>query len=237
MPFCQNCGRALAAGEVCNCQPSPYLNQPGAPPSQGIPYPQNYQNVYQTGQQPPKQNKALIGCLIAGGIGLVSIPVLGILAAILVPAMLGYTAKANTSSANAAAKTCYKAASTALADLDAEDRLEPGVYIITNLPGKEDVNAPYDTAELHELFAQYYEVTADYFFVVEGTQVTYAAVCDDASHQTIGTYPRVCEPRKAVGYDGTELDVTSDSSNTFIEMFDDACRDIARIDLGDGEET
>ena len=66
MPFCQNCGRPLAEGEVCQCrnmqgapQNSPYMKNPGQP-YQNAPYPgqpnpqypgqQQYQYQYQQGQ-------------------------------------------------------------------------------------------------------------------------------------------------------------------------------------------
>ena len=49
---------------------------------------------------------------------IVVIAIIGVLAAILVPSMLGYVKKANISAANSNAKTVYNAAATACADCD-----------------------------------------------------------------------------------------------------------------------
>ena len=50
---------------------------------------------------------------------IVVIAIIGVLAAILVPSMLGYVKKANVSAANSNAKTLYNAGVSALTDLDA----------------------------------------------------------------------------------------------------------------------
>ena len=49
---------------------------------------------------------------------IVVIAIIGVLAAILVPSMLGYVKKANVSAANSNAKTLYNAVVTTLTDLD-----------------------------------------------------------------------------------------------------------------------
>ena len=52
---------------------------------------------------------------------IVVIAIIGVLAAILVPAMLGYVKKSKITSANSSAKSIYTAAQSALTDLDTED--------------------------------------------------------------------------------------------------------------------
>lgn len=52
---------------------------------------------------------------------IVVIAIIGVLAAILVPAMLGYVKKSKITSANSAAKSIYTAAQSALTDLDTMD--------------------------------------------------------------------------------------------------------------------
>ena len=52
---------------------------------------------------------------------IVVIAIIGVLAAILVPAMLGYVRKSKVSSANSAANTVQKAINTALVEIDEED--------------------------------------------------------------------------------------------------------------------
>ena len=69
---------------------------------------------------------------------IVVIAIIGVLAAILVPAMLGYVKKSKITSANSAAKSIYTAAQSALTDMDTED-----VYDIYN-----DLTTPWtETSE------------------------------------------------------------------------------------------
>ena len=51
---------------------------------------------------------------------IVVIAIIGVLAAILVPSMLGYVRKSKVSSANTAAKNCYDAVNTTLVEWDSE---------------------------------------------------------------------------------------------------------------------
>lgn len=53
---------------------------------------------------------------------IVVIAIIGVLAAILVPAMLGYIKKSKITSANSAAKSISTGAQSAITDMDAEDR-------------------------------------------------------------------------------------------------------------------
>ena len=51
---------------------------------------------------------------------IVVIAIIGVLAAILVPSMLGYVRKSKVSSANSSAKNCFDAVNTTLVELDSE---------------------------------------------------------------------------------------------------------------------
>ncbi len=62
---------------------------------------------------------------------IVVIAIIGVLAAILVPSMLGYVKKSKVSSANTSASSIYKALNTALTDMDAEGIDMGGDYVIT----------------------------------------------------------------------------------------------------------
>lgn len=55
---------------------------------------------------------------------IVVIAIIGVLAAILVPAMLGYVKKSKITSANSSAKSIYTAAQSALTDMDTEDEYD-----------------------------------------------------------------------------------------------------------------
>ncbi len=59
---------------------------------------------------------------------IVVIAIIGVLAAILVPSMLGYVKKSKVSSANTSASSIYKAFNTALTDMDGEGFDMGGIY-------------------------------------------------------------------------------------------------------------
>ena len=62
---------------------------------------------------------------------IVVIAIIGVLAAILVPTMLGYVRKSKISSANSAASSVYKAINSALTELDEEGVDVGGDYLLT----------------------------------------------------------------------------------------------------------
>ena len=62
---------------------------------------------------------------------IVVIAIIGVLAAILVPSMLGYVKKSKVSSANSAASSVYKGINSALTELDEEGIDVGGLYILT----------------------------------------------------------------------------------------------------------
>ena len=63
---------------------------------------------------------------------IVVIAIIGVLAAILVPAMLGYIKKSKITNANAAAKSIFTASQSAITDMDAEDRSSTPVSALSN---------------------------------------------------------------------------------------------------------
>ncbi len=62
---------------------------------------------------------------------IVVIAIIGVLAAILVPSMLGYVRKSKISSANSTASSVYKAINSALTELDEEGVDIGGSYVLT----------------------------------------------------------------------------------------------------------
>ena len=66
---------------------------------------------------------------------IVVIAIIGVLAAILVPAMLGYVRKSKVSSANSAANTLQKAINTALVEIDEETEEAAVINSISNSTG------------------------------------------------------------------------------------------------------
>ena len=59
---------------------------------------------------------------------IVVIAIIAVLAAILIPAMLGFIKKSKITSANSAAKSIFTAAQSALTDMDTEDTYNTGIW-------------------------------------------------------------------------------------------------------------
>ena len=73
-----------------------------------------------------KSNQTLKGFTLVELI--VVIAIIGVLAAILVPSMVGYVTKAKLSAVNSSAKTLYNAASVACREADVEHPVPEGIY-------------------------------------------------------------------------------------------------------------
>ena len=202
MPYCTNCGKKLEDGEVCSCtapaqgapiqqpnnaapQGGQYNNggmqQPPPPyPYNGQPYPQGYPAPYfgQQLAQPPKKSKAWILAIVIP-LGIAVLLIIAILAAILVPAMLGYTKKSKQSAMNSRANMIIRAANTAIIELDEDGAKVEGRYIISSDKSK-NTAVPFDINEFYELEAKYYDqiYEYDYFIVFNNGHAEYSAVSD-----------------------------------------------------------
>ena len=248
MSICPKCGRQLADGEVCQCtaqNASPYMNNAAMPqgtPVQGVqpfPNPQQMQNpngdpyraLYQQGAQPQKKKSGFaVGCLIAGIIGFVLLIVCAVLAAILVPATIGYVKKSKTASANSHAHSYFNAISTAIVELDTQGIECGGTYIITSMDYK-DVNVPFDKDIYEDILDKYAPTTSDgeelsYFAVVEDYTCTYVAVWE-IGEEEIGTYPRTSEVGEVNSYSGMTFDLDREFDVPMYEkLYDDAYQEL-----------
>ena len=188
MPFCEYCGRPIADNEVCNCRNG---EAPVAPPPVNI----NGQPVYGAPQGASQKKEGGLWWiwLIIVPVVLVFLIVLAMLAAIFVPAYIGYQKKAKISSANADASSLYKAVNTALVEFDEEGYNINGYFIISsdednnwNLP---DYN--FDLDDFYTRINNYYDKTSDleWFVIVENGCATYSAASTDWSSERVGTYP------------------------------------------------
>ncbi len=199
MPFCMNCGKELAEGETCNCTANGTVPPPPAPDPQhqGAPVPPP-PPIYNNVVQQPQQKKSLwwIWLIIIPAI-LIVLMIVGVLAAILVPSMIGYTRKAKTTSANSTANSLYKAANSALCDMDEDGYNIEGYYIISSkssenyrLPDEHKNYEAFDEDEFYTLVKNYYADSSqsDWFVVVENGSVTYSAA---SKEDYVGTYPNV----------------------------------------------
>lgn len=98
---------------------------------------------------------------------IVVIAIIGVLAAILVPAMLGYIKKSKITNANAAAKSIMTAATSAVTDIDAEDRTGMNVaditdYSVVNSTGNE-VETAFTTASTTDVNVRFRSKVGTYF--------------------------------------------------------------------------
>lgn len=223
MPFCQNCGRLLNENEVCNCTPQNQTPQQQIPyPQQNQPYTYNYQQPYPAPQQPKKKSGCLIAGIVCGVIALLFL--LLILAAILIPAMIGYTHKSRKQEANMTAKKYKDSVSSALIDLDScdcEDMDIDGTYIICS-DRSANFNVPFeipsDFYTTVNAYAAVEEGVYEYFVVVEDGSCVYAAA-HNIENDVIGTYPTGGEAMTVRRYSDNE----TDRDWTISDLYTDAC--------------
>lgn len=124
---------------------------------------------------------------------IVVIAIIGVLAAILVPAMLGYVKKSKITSADSAASTLQKAVSSALSDLENKDEYDVsfvGWLSMGNLKA-DKVLSDSDIPELKKYVKNYFsdinKVKEQGGAYVEGGVCTGAALTTDGTYW--GTYP------------------------------------------------
>lgn len=111
---------------------------------------------------------------------IVVIAIIGVLAAILVPTMLGYVTKSRCSSANANAKSFYNAINSALVDLDSEGQ-DTSTYDAsdgTSLSG--DLQT-----KVGNYFSDYTKLTSYHYCIAGGTCT--AVVVQNGAYY--GSYP------------------------------------------------
>lgn len=251
MPFCTNCGKQLAENEICNCQnavppqkklnniPPPVNNQntnvpPGfqqfdkygrplfTPQGQPISYDANG-NAIVSGKK--KSSGGVIAVVIVVTL-IVVLFVGGILAAIFVPAMLGYVKKATTSNINAEARTVRNAVTAALNEMDEKGLDINGIYIIsseTALNKTIEAASEFDTAEFYRCYDKYHSADNEcsWFSVIEDGVVTYCAVTIDENGRNVGTYPNEADVRQGpASYTGIYAGSNTDFAELYRNTFD-----------------
>lgn len=125
---------------------------------------------------------------------IVVIAIIGVLAAILVPTMLGYVRKSKLSSANSTASSVYKAINSALTELDEEGVDIGGLYLLkwngtawstTNLGGELGANKKFDK-KVANFFADIDKVKCVEAQLFGGNCLTVGCATDSTYS---GTYP------------------------------------------------
>lgn len=147
---------------------------------------------------------------------IVVIAIIGVLAAILVPSMLGYVKKSKVASANSNAKTMMNACATALTEMDAE-----GLTLDVGTGSAVTWAADTDTTHYNFKVAKYFDGVdqfgkkggwAAYQISADGTAVEACAVYDG---KYCGTNPNACPEDKSAGLSTAATAIASAISGTF----------------------
>lgn len=173
------------------------------------------------------QKKKNAGCLIALVIVLViSLPIIGILAAILVPSMLGYVNKSKIASINADTKTISHSVISALSDMEVRGYDLGGAYIICSDQSENRALDSYgsgiDTSTLYNYIEQYYSSIDEYdwFAVVENGVVTYCAANRKTDNDVVGTYPNMADLRQGPAtYSGSYAGKDADLDDLYENVY------------------
>ncbi len=119
---------------------------------------------------------------------IVVIAIIGVLAAILVPAMLGYVKKSKITTANTTAKSIYNAMNTALVDMDTEDKALPSTQSVTSINGSGWTASASDDLQ-KKVFTYFSDITkvADFSYAITDGACTGVGVRNGVYP---GSYPR-----------------------------------------------
>lgn len=137
---------------------------------------------------------------------IVVIAIIGVLAAILVPSMLGYVKKSKIQSANSTASSVYKAINSALTELDEEGVAMPldGDHTITNGTFA-DADATATATELNKLIKNYFSSISKIkngSVDIQGGTCVAIATTTSASATYVGSYPAVVTSSNYSKYKG-----------------------------------
>ena len=110
---------------------------------------------------------------------IVVIAIIGVLAMILVPSMLGYVRKSKVSSANSAAATVQKAMNTSLIELDEENKLEDEGLIAAEVSNDDCPEALSDKLKVY----------LDDFDKITFQARVQSGICDAVAASSDGIYP------------------------------------------------
>ena len=118
---------------------------------------------------------------------IVVIAIIGVLAAILVPSMLGYVKKSNITAANSNAKSLYNAVATAVTDLDAAGTtVTDGTYAYGNYADVDTLIAKYFSA-VTQLTAANYKITNGACTSTSAQKGSYWGAYPNATDETTAT--------------------------------------------------
>jgi type IV pilus assembly protein PilA len=150
---------------------------------------------------------------------IVVIAIIGVLAAILVPSMLGYVKKSNIAAANSNAKTLYNAVVSALTDLDAAGHPVTGASSNNWYSMKGGAAADAATiggsTEVRDCVKKYFDSVDQ--LAVANAKIDAKGVCIASCVQKgnyIGTYPDACQDGTQLPSTSSDIDYTGGSSSS-----------------------
>ena len=131
---------------------------------------------------------------------IVVIAIIGVLAAILVPSMLGYVKKSKVSSMNSNAKSLFDAVNTGLVELDSQGESMDKLNLTDSKATKKGDCDKLDK-EIARYFAEYGKSGSKYNFVYTASGMAcIGAYCDDGAY--CGGYPNASSVDNAKKSDG-----------------------------------
>ena len=137
---------------------------------------------------------------------IVVIAIIGVLAAILVPSMLGYVKKSKISSANSSAKNCFDAVNTTLVELDGESvgAITKVDQDLTDWKVKKDGTDGNDI-NCTERVKNYFDIAKlDYAHAMITGMACEAVLIKDGSY--IGSYPTAAPAEFNNTHNGKDMD-------------------------------
>lgn len=156
---------------------------------------------------------------------IVVIAIIGVLAAILVPSMLGYVKKSKVSSANSAASSVYKAINSALTELDEEGIDVGGCYILTYNGTAWSTAASTDMQGVVGEDSKFDKKVANFFdditkikdaqAGISGGSCIAVALCQDSTYT--GTHPQGVVTTDTYGLDEYKPDTNGEVPDTALQ--------------------
>lgn len=201
MPYCQNCGRPLGENEVCNCTAqAPNQNPNMQSPNPAYNYGYNYNLL-----QPPKKKGFPVFVIIILALLIPVLIIIVSMAAILIPSLIGFSAKSKAAAINGTAKSIYHSCEYALADMGEDGYDVKGderYYVLSSDPDWNryvpfEMDTYYEYAEDYMYFIDEYT----YFVVVRDGKPEYV-VCEEKGGSYVGTYPNRTNPNEPPAYSG-----------------------------------
>ncbi len=124
---------------------------------------------------------------------IVVIAIIGVLAAILVPSMMGYVSKAKFSAANSMAKTLFNAGMAACREHDVTKPIPTGVYTSEKVKNAYSTESLIYDEKIYNYIYEYYSKIEDAYWAVRIENDVVTGVCFQKTKGDIyvGTHPTV----------------------------------------------